>query len=52
MGELMKSRGKIYAFDVDKARIKRMNEVLKRTGVEIAEVIKADGRKAPEILGE
>ncbi|MDK2915270.1 MAG: rRNA (cytosine967-C5)-methyltransferase [Thermococcaceae archaeon] len=52
MAELMKNRGKIYAFDVDNARIRRMKEVLKRTGVEIAEVIKADGRKAPELLGE
>ncbi|ASJ08467.1 Fmu (Sun) domain-containing protein [Thermococcus siculi] len=52
MAELMNNEGKIYAFDVDKARIKRMNEVLSRTGVEIAETIKADGRKAPEILGE
>ncbi|WP_175060192.1 RsmB/NOP family class I SAM-dependent RNA methyltransferase [Thermococcus sp. 2319x1] len=52
MAELMENKGKIYAFDVDKARIKRMEEVLKRTGVEIAEVIKADGRKAPELLGE
>lgn len=48
----MENRGKIYAFDVDSARIKRMKEVLKRTGVEIAEVIKADGRNAPELLGE
>ncbi|BAD86124.1 tRNA/rRNA cytosine-C5-methylase, NOL1/NOP2/Sun family [Thermococcus kodakarensis KOD1] len=52
MAELMENRGKIYAFDVDSARIKRMKEVLKRTGVEIAEVIKADGRNAPELLGE
>lgn len=52
MAELMNNEGKIYAFDIDKARIKRMNEVLRRTGVEIAETIKADGRKAPEILGE
>jgi 16S rRNA (cytosine967-C5)-methyltransferase len=52
MAELMKNRGRIYAFDVDKARIKRMNEVLRRTGVRIAETIKADGRKAPGILGE
>ncbi len=52
MAELMKNEGKIYAFDVDKARVKRMNEVLKRTGVRIAETIKADGRRAPEILGE
>lgn len=52
MAELMENKGRIYAFDVDKARIKRMEEVLRRTGVKIAEVIKADGRKAPEILGE
>ena len=52
MAELMKNEGKIYAFDVDKARIRRMNEVLKRSGVRIAEAIRADGRKAPEILGE
>ncbi len=52
MAELMKNEGKIYAFDVDKARIKRMNEVLRRTGVEIAETIRADGRKVPAMLGE
>ncbi|WP_048151093.1 RsmB/NOP family class I SAM-dependent RNA methyltransferase [Palaeococcus ferrophilus] len=52
MAELMNNKGKIYAFDVDKSRVKRMKEVLKRTGVEIAETTKADGRKAPEILGE
>ena len=52
MAELMNNEGKIYAFDIDKARIKRMNEVLRRTGVEIAETVKADGRRAPEILGE
>ena len=52
MAELMNNEGKIYAFDVDKARIKRMNEVLRRTGVEIAETVRADGRMAPDILGE
>ncbi|USS39914.1 RsmB/NOP family class I SAM-dependent RNA methyltransferase [Thermococcus aggregans] len=52
MAELMKNEGKIYAFDIDPARIKRMKEVLRRTGIEIAETIKADGRKAPDILGE
>ena len=52
MAELMNNRGKIYAFDVDRARIKRMKEILRRTGVKIAETIRADGRKAPEILGE
>ncbi|NJE00751.1 RsmB/NOP family class I SAM-dependent RNA methyltransferase [Thermococcus sp. JdF3] len=52
MAELMKNEGKIYAFDVDGARIKRMREVLRRTDVEIAETIRADGRKAPDMLGE
>ncbi|RLF84560.1 Fmu (Sun) domain-containing protein [Thermococci archaeon] len=52
MAELMNNEGKIYAFDVDSGRIKRMKEVLKRAGVEIVEIIKADGRKAPKILGE
>ncbi|WP_457751909.1 RsmB/NOP family class I SAM-dependent RNA methyltransferase [Thermococcus sp.] len=51
MAELMGNKGRIYALDVDGARIKRMREVLRRTGVEIAEIIKADGRKAPEVLG-
>ncbi len=52
MAELMNNEGKIYAIDVDKARIKRMNEVLRRTGgVKIAETIRADGRRAPEVLG-
>ncbi|ASJ03906.1 RsmB/NOP family class I SAM-dependent RNA methyltransferase [Thermococcus barossii] len=52
MAELMNNEGRIYAFDVEAARIKRMREVLRRTGVEIAETIRADGRKAPELLGE
>ncbi|WP_297506190.1 RsmB/NOP family class I SAM-dependent RNA methyltransferase [Thermococcus sp.] len=52
MAELMENRGKIYAFDVDRARVRRMKEVLRRTGVEIVEVITSDGRNAPEIIGE
>ena len=52
MAELMKNEGKIYAFDVDSARIKRMKDVLRWAGVEIAEVKKLDGRKAPEVLSE
>ncbi|MEO2152450.1 MAG: RsmB/NOP family class I SAM-dependent RNA methyltransferase [Thermococcus sp.] len=51
MAELMKNEGKIYAFDVDSERIKRMRQILKWAGVEIAEVRKLDGRKAPEVLG-
>ncbi|NJE49311.1 RsmB/NOP family class I SAM-dependent RNA methyltransferase [Thermococcus sp. 9N3] len=52
MAELMGNEGKIYAFDVDSERIKRMGQILKWAGVEIAEVRKLDGRKAPEVLGE
>ncbi|MDV3104276.1 RsmB/NOP family class I SAM-dependent RNA methyltransferase [Thermococcus waiotapuensis] len=52
MAELMGNKGKIYAFDVDKARVKRMEEVLRRAGVEVAKTITADSRKAPEMLGE
>jgi len=48
MAELMKNRGKIYAFDVDKRRVTRMQEILRRTGVRIAEVITGDARRAPE----
>ncbi|AFL94937.1 hypothetical protein containing fmu domain [Thermococcus cleftensis] len=51
MAELMNNEGEIYAFDIDRTRVKRMNEVLRRTGVKIAETIVADGREAPEILG-
>jgi len=52
MAELMGNEGKIYAFDVDSERIKRMRKILSWAGVEIAEVRKLDGRKAPEALGE
>ncbi|USH00519.1 RsmB/NOP family class I SAM-dependent RNA methyltransferase [Thermococcus argininiproducens] len=52
MAEIMMNKGMIYAFDIEKQRIKRMKEVLKRAGVEITKIIKADGRKAPEILGK
>lgn len=51
MAELMKNEGKIYAVDIDRSRIKRMNEILRRMGVEIAETVRADGRKVPDILG-
>ncbi len=52
MAELMRNRGRIYALDIDKVRIRRMNEILRRTGVRIAETIKVDGRNAVETLGE
>ncbi len=52
MAELMKNRGVIYAFDIDDKRIQRMKDILRRTGIEIVEIIKQDARKAPEVLGE
>jgi 16S rRNA (cytosine967-C5)-methyltransferase len=52
MGELMKNNGVIYAFDIDEKRIKRMEQLLRRTGVEIVKVYREDARKAPKILGE
>ena len=52
LAELMRNEGKIYAFDVDSERIGRMKKLLRWAGVEIAEVRKLDGRKAPEVLGE
>ena len=51
MAELMNNEGKIYAFDVDNARIKRMRKILEWAGVEIAKVRRLDGRKAPQVLG-
>jgi 16S rRNA (cytosine967-C5)-methyltransferase len=52
LAELMKNRGKIYAIDVNEKRAERMKELLKRTGVRIADILVEDGRKAPEVLGE
>ena len=52
IAELMKNQGKIYAFDTDDRRIRRMKELLKRTGVSIAEIFTRDAREAPRILGK
>lgn len=52
MAEIMKNNGIIYAFDINKTRINRMKQLLKRTGVSIARIYEEDGRKAPEILGK
>ncbi len=52
MAELMKNNGIIYAFDIDDKRIQRMKDILRRTGIEIVEIIKQDARKAPDVLGE
>ena len=52
MAELMNNVGIIHAFDIDDLRIKRMKELLRRTGIDIVKIYKIDSRKAPEILGE
>ncbi len=52
MAELMGNKGVIYAFDVDKVRIRRMKELLRRTGVDIVKIYLRDGREAPKVLGE
>lgn len=53
IAELMKLEGKIFAFDIDEERIKRMRDLLKRTGTDkIVKIYKKDARLAPEILGE
>jgi len=51
IAELMKNRGKIYAFDINELRIRRMKEILRRTGISIVKVYLEDGRNAPRILG-
>ena len=52
MAELMNNKGVIYAFDIDKLRVKRMRELIKRTGVSIVKIYLEDARDAPNILGE
>ncbi len=52
MAELMHNKGVIYAFDIDDTRIKRMKDILDKTGVEIVEIYREDSRRAPRILGE
>ncbi len=52
MGELMGNEGIIYAFDIDELRIKRMRDLLRRTGVSIVKIYRRDSRKAPDLLGE
>ena len=52
IAELMKNRGIIYAFDIDKYRIRRMKELIRRTGVRIVKIFKEDANRASEILGE
>ena len=52
LAELMRNQGRIFAFDVDEARIKRMKMLLKRMGIKIVTIYKEDAAKAPDILGE
>jgi len=52
MAEIMKNEGVIHAFDIDEARIRRMEDLLNRTGIRIVKIYRKDVRKAPEILGE
>ena len=52
MAELMRNRGTIYAFDIDRTRIKRMRMLLRRMGITIVKIFEKDARKAPKILGE
>ncbi len=53
LAELMRNKGRIYAFDIDEARIKRMRMLLRRTGTgKIVKILIADAKKAPKILGE
>lgn len=52
IGELMRNTGVVYAFDVDKARMRKLEELIKRAGITIVKTYIKDGREAPKILGE
>ena len=52
LAEIMKNKGVIYAFDIDKPRIRRMRELIRRTGVKIVRIFEEDVNNAPKILGE
>lgn len=52
IGELMENRGVIHAFDIDRTRMKRLEELVKRAGISIVKTYLRDGREAPRILGE
>ncbi|ABM80373.1 RsmB/NOP family class I SAM-dependent RNA methyltransferase [Hyperthermus butylicus] len=52
IAELMKNHGRIYAFDIDRVRIKRMRMILRRMGITIVRIFEKDAREAPRILGE
>lgn len=52
MGELMNNQGAIHAFDTDKIRMRRLEELIKRAGISIVKTYVRDGREAPKVLGE
>jgi len=52
MGELMENKGIIHAFDIDPARMRRLEELVRRAGISIVKTYLRDGREAPRVLGE
>jgi 16S rRNA (cytosine967-C5)-methyltransferase len=52
IAELMRNSGVIHAFDIDEARMRRLEELVKRAGITIVKTYLRDGREAPRVLGE
>lgn len=52
MGELMMNQGAIHAFDTDRARMGRLEELVRRAGITIVKTYVKDGREAHRVLGE
>ncbi|MEM4593181.1 MAG: RsmB/NOP family class I SAM-dependent RNA methyltransferase, partial [Sulfolobales archaeon] len=52
MGELMRNQGVIHAFDINKVRMRKLEELVKRAGVTIVKTYVKDGREAPKVVGE
>jgi len=52
IGELMENKGVVHAFDIDRKRIKRMEKLLRRAGVDNVVIHVSDGRNAPRELGK
>jgi len=51
MGELMRNKGVIHAYDVDEGRVKRMRRLLRNAGISNVVIHVKDGRLAPRELG-
>ena len=51
MGELMRNKGLIIAIELYKDRALYLKALLKRAGIDIAEVVQGDATKASEMLG-